>query len=231
LFKGWGEEDLVFNYASSTAVHPELLPSSNILQVITNPKEGDEYDLPPSIFQKPDRNGTAWMVRKGHRWHSQIDNIHEQLPEPRQFLPYPSPEDLMQYEYFVSYDPYSFYSYAAAMLGSVSIVYPIEGVAKKEWELGTYVGEYLKENGGDVDVPGIAYGMSDEEIKYARETMPQLRDFMMKVRRWGREKTVERFARDCYRYGMGEREFEAGLLVRDAYTNWYDANDQLISLE
>ncbi len=229
-FKTWNEEDLVFNYASSTAVHPVLLPQSNILQVITNPVDGDDFDLPPSIFHKTDRNGTAWMMRKGRKWHrgGNITYIHEDFPYPKEIID-PTPEILQSVQYFISYDPYTFYSYAAAMSGAVSIVYPVEGLSKKEWELGTYVGEYLKENGGDV--PGIAYGASHEEIKYARDTMPQLRDFMVEVRRWGREKTVERFARDCYRHGNGERQFEAGMTVRDAYTNWYDANDQLISLE
>ena len=49
-FLNWGEDDLVFNFASSCALYPDLLPKSNILQVITSPKEGDEYDLPVEIF-------------------------------------------------------------------------------------------------------------------------------------------------------------------------------------
>ena len=53
-------------------------------------------------------------------------------------------------------------------MGAISIVYPVENVTKEEWALGTYVGEYLRENGGEV--PGIAYGWSDEEIEYANRT-------------------------------------------------------------
>ena len=44
--------------------------------------------------------------------------------------------------------------------------------------------EYLKETGGDV--PGIAYGWSEEEIEYATRTMPELRAFMLNVRKWGK---------------------------------------------
>ena len=60
FFKNWGEDDLVFNYASSCAVHPNQLPTSNILQVITNPIDGDEYDLPVEVFNKTNRQGTVW---------------------------------------------------------------------------------------------------------------------------------------------------------------------------
>ena len=66
-------------------------------------------------------------------------------------------------------------------MGAISIVYPVENVTKEEWALGTYVGEYLRENGGEV--PGIAYGWSDEEIEYANRTKWELRSFLLKVRR------------------------------------------------
>lgn len=228
FYKKWDEEDLVFNYASSTAVHPERLPRSNILQVITSPMEGDQFDLPPATFSNiTNRNGTAWIVRKAEIWHHEIDYIHRRLPEPHHKLVNPTVAELQQYEYFVSYDPYTFYSYSAAMSGALSIVLPIANVTKKEWALGTYVGEYLKENIGDV--PGIAYGLSDEEIEYARRTMPNLRQFMMNVRKWGKETTVPRFIRDCYRYGQGERAFEAGMLVRDAYTKWYNNSTLVVN--
>ena len=226
-FFKWGEDDLVFNFASSCALYPDLLPKSNILQVITSPKEGDEYDLPAEIFNSTNRQGTAWTLRKGNKWHSNIDYIHKRLPEPTVKMNNLTPDKLQKYEYFVSYDPYTFYSYAAAMSGVVSIVHPIANVTKEEWAFGTYVGEYLKENGGGV--PGVAYGWNDEEVLYARRTMPDLRGFMMNVRKWGKEKTVERFARDCYRHGNGERGFESGLLVRDAYSKFYDGEGNLLA--
>ena len=228
-YQAWGEDDLVFNYASSCAVHPKLLPNSNILQVITNPKEGDEFDLGAAVFSNTGRQGTAWTLRKGEHWHANIDYVHERLPEPHVQHDSPTAASLVNFEYFVSYDPYTFYSYEAAMAGAISIVHPLENVSKKEWALGTYVGEYLKETGGDV--PGIAYGWSEEEIEYAKRTMPELRAFMLNVRKWGKEKTVERFAKDCYRYGTGEREFESGIMVKDAYTRWYDEGNNLLSLE
>jgi len=236
-FLKWGKDDLVFNYASSCALRPDLLPSSNILQVITSPKEGDQYDLPEEIFYKVDRQGTAWTRRKGHKFHSSIDyflSMVKTLPGPiielgidvhgvaKDF----TVDNLQKYEYFVSYDPYTYYTYTAAMSGVVSIVHPIANMTKEDWAFGTYVGEYLKAHGGSV--PGIAYGFSNEEIEYARSTMSELRGFMMKVRKWGKETTVERFARDCYRYGDGERKFESGLLVYDAYSKFYSKEGRLL---
>jgi len=217
FFKNWGEDDLVFNYASSCAVHPNQLPTSNILQVITNPKDGDEFDLPVEVFNKTNRQGTVWTYRKADLWHKHTNLIHKKLPKPHVEDKAPTSKVFQQFEYFVSYDPYTFYSYAAAMSGAISIVHPLANLTKKEWAVGTYVGEYLKENGGDV--PGIAYGWSKKEIEYAKQTMPELRHFMMNVRAWGKESTVERFARDCYLYGIGQREnFTGALLVREAYT-------------
>lgn len=224
-YKQWGEDDLVFNYASSIAVHPSLLPSSNILQVITSPKAGDQFDLPAEIFDKTDRRGTAWTMRKGLSWHSKIDHVHNVLPEPHVEVNHPTAAEFLKFEYFVSYDPYTFYSFAAGMSGVISIVHPIANVTKQDWAKGTYVGEYFKQKGGDV--PGIAYGWSKKEIRHANHTMRELHEFMLNVRKWGRETTVERFARDCYWYGMGVKKFESALLVKDAYHKWYDEHGNL----
>mmetsp|Transcript_45901 Transcript_45901/g.111190 ORF Transcript_45901/g.111190 Transcript_45901/m.111190 type:complete len:416 (+) Transcript_45901:142-1389(+) len=233
-FRYWGEEDLVFNYCSSAAAHPELLPSSNILQVISNPKEGDRFDLyhqQSEVSNNTDhRQGTAFVVRKGSRWHKNMDRFHRRLPEPHRELKKFDDAVLRKFEYFVSYDPYTFYSFSAAMLGAISIVHPLDNTTKQDWAEGTYVGEYLKAKRLD-NVPGIAYGPVKAEIDFAKETMPKLREFLMEVRHWGKTETVGRFARDCYRYGKGEREkLESGLLVRDAYTKWYGADNKMKSL-
>ena len=82
------------------------------------------------------------------------------------------------------------------------------------------MGGYLKEYCGEV--PGIAYGSDFEEIAYARRTMPDLHEFIMHVRRWGQEITVERFARDSFRHGKGQRVFDSGLLVRNVYSKFHD---------
>ena len=125
----------------------------------------------------------------------------------------------------MSYDPYTFQSYASAMLGAISIVYPLPNLPKKTWAEGTYVGEYLKAMNLS-KVPGIAYGFTEAEINYANRTKGKLRSFLMNVCDWGKKVTVERFARDCHRYS----KLESGLLVRDAYHKWYDNNNTLLDL-
>jgi len=216
IFKSWGENDLVFNFGSSCAVYPALLPRSNILQVITNPKPGDEFDYPLGVLERAKRQGTAWIMRKGRRWHPKIDHIHLKLPGPHVEVQHLNASDFLKYEYFVSYDPYTFYSFTAAMSGAVSVVYPLNNVSKRNWVEGTYVGEYLKETGDEL--PGIAYGVNKTELLYANRTKSQVHDFMLNVRRWGKTVTVERFLKDCYRYGLGERDFQSALLVKDTYT-------------
>lgn len=225
MYKSWSENDLVFNFGSSCAVHPALLPRTNILQVITNPKSGDEFDLPMKALESAERQGTAWTMRKGTKWHPEIDHIHLKLPGPHVEVQHLGAVDFLKFEFFVSYDPYTFYSFAAAMSGAVSVVYPLSQVSKQDWAEGTYVGEYMKETGKEL--PGIAYGINKTELAYANHTQSELRDFMLKVRHWGRTVTVPRFLEDCYRYGLGETEFQSALLVRDAYTKWYDGRGQL----
>lgn len=231
-FRNWGEDDLVFHYASSTAVHPELLPKTNILQVMRNPRPGDGYDdsTPRPTFSPP-RRGTLVSFRKIKRWHTNVTHIHMELPEPHKFLNGGmTMKAARDFEYFVSYDPYTFQSYASAMLGAISIVYPLPNLSKKTWAEGTYVGEYLKAMNLS-NVPGIAYGFTEAEINYANRTKGELRGFLMNVRDWGKKVTVERFARDCHRYGSGgESKLESGLLVRDAYHKWYDNNNMLLDL-
>ena len=226
-FRSWASDDFVFNYASSCAVYPNHLPSTNILQVMSHPKDGDSFDLSPEPLNQTDRIGTAWTVRKGKSWHdmNKVGRFHELFPGPHVQVNNPDPSLLRPYKYFVSYDPYTFYSYAAAMSGTISIVVPLLNMSKEVWVLGTYVGEYIRRNGGDI--PGIAYGIAEEEIRHATETKAALRGFLMDVRWWGKSETVERFARDCYRKGAGWSEWESALLVEDAYTCFYNENNTL----
>jgi hypothetical protein len=81
----------------------------------------------------------------------------------------------------------------------------------------SYVGQYITSTGAKVEIPGVAYGWKDKEIDYARRTLPQLREFLFKVKEWS-QSTAPVFLRDSYRYGKGERvDFEGGFLVRDAF--------------
>ncbi len=213
--KKWNQDDLVFNYATSTGVD---VPVSNVLQVVNSPTKADETDISDELFYSKNRSGIAWMMRKGHKFHPSIIPIHDRPG----FLSTnvdkrPRLMDLRKFEYFVSYDPYTYWTWFAAMMGTVSIVYPLANVSKAEWALGTFPGAFMQDQ-QIKEIPGVAYGWEESEIKYARETMHDLRPFLLRLRKWGAEVTVQRFTRDCYRYSQGEREhFEGARLVKDVY--------------
>jgi hypothetical protein len=212
----WNPESLVFTYQPNALKNLTL---SNSLMVLTNPQDGDSTDISQDLFYNSNRSGVLWSIRKGHEFHNSIKYIHEhegvnatQFERTERI-----PKDITQYEYFVTYDPHTYWSWIAAMSGTVSVVYPLEGKSKYEWLTSTFVGPYLKAS-NKTNLPGIAYGWTSSEIDYARRTMHQLRPFMIEVKRWGEEITVPRFVRDCYRHSHGARSnFESALLVRDAY--------------
>ena len=220
--RSWGLDDLVFNYATSTA--GDHVSISNILQVVPNPQEGDVTDISDATFYNTTgRKGIAWMMRKGPKFHKKINFIHEHHDglnatevNAKEGVPL-TVEMLRNYEYFVSYDPYTYWSWYAAMMGTVSVVYPLANQTKEQWAMGTFIGTYLADI-GSTELPGVAYGWSDSELEYARRTMHDLRGLLVKVRQWGVDTTVTRFTRDCYRYHHGERvHFEGAMLFRDAY--------------
>lgn len=218
----WGREDLVFNYATSTG---DNVPINNVLQVVANPEKGDATDISDEVFYNHKRSGIAWMMRKGKLFHrpSWLKDIHEHpgfnTTEVGNGL---TPTVFQRYEYFVTYDPYTYWSWFAAMSGAVSVVHPVENVTKSEWALGTFLGSYLQDiknhNGGETRIPGIAYGWEPDQLDYARRTMGELRGFLFKVKEWGTLVTVPRFARDCYRYCHGQRRnLEGAMTVSEVY--------------
>lgn len=213
--KSWNPEDLVFNYAINTGVD---VPISNLLQVVNTPTKGDETDISEELFYSKERSGIAWMMRKGPRYHENITYIHNvEGYNVTQLDGKPSIPGLRQYEYFIAYDPYTYWSWFAAMQGTLSIVYPIANVSKRDWALSTFPGSYLLAQ-NIYEVPGVAYGWTKNEVEYARNTMHKVRPFFVDLRTWGAEVTVPRFVRDCYRYSIGKTDvFEGALIKKDVY--------------
>ena len=212
----WGKNDLVFNYGPTD----KSIPLTNILQVLQNPIVGDETDIPPEVItNQKGRDGAMWMLRKAKPYEHMMDlTMVDKFDDVRvKHKEKPNVTDFLEYEYFLSYDPYTFYSYIAAMVGTVSIVVPMPGLSsRKEWELSTFMGAYIKLFGGNI--PGVAYGLDQNEIDYARRTMSQTREFLFKVKTWG-ESTIPLALRDCLRFGRGERNhFEGAMLVDEVYS-------------
>jgi len=217
MFKNWNDDDFVFNYATSTGKN---VPLTNILQVVNTPAPFDETDISNEKLQlySLNRSGIAWLIRKGPQFHAKIVPIHNRSG----FLSTRvdsiiTISDLIKFEYFISYDPYTYWTWFAAMMGTVSIVYPLANVSKADWALGTFPGAFMQDQ-NIKNIPGVAYGWDANEIKFAKETMHDLRPFLLRLREWGANVTLNRFTRDCYRYSLGERShFEGARLVKDVY--------------
>ena len=224
----YGNDDLVFHFSSSCSSIADL-PVNNILQIIKSPEEGDETDIPPEVFFNQDgRSGMMWMLRKAYPFKDKLEYFHTHMPRGMEVtqMETPTVSDFLKFEYFVSYDPFTFYTFIAAMSGTISIVSPIPNMSKKEWALNTFVGEYLRAN-GDGNIPGVAYGFYEPEIIYALDTMPKLREFLFKVKKWSKT-TVPLFLRDSYRYGEGERNnFEGALLVHNAFPEYNNTKSKI----
>ena len=104
------------------------------------------------------------------------------------------------------------------MAGAISIVHPLENVSKKEWALGILEGNWWR-------CPRHCIWMERRRNRVCNTDYARTPCVHVEC-----EKMGERFARDCYRYGTGERDFEPGIMVNDAYTRWYDQGNNLLSI-
>ena len=103
-------------------------------------------------------------------------------------------------------------------MGAVSIVYPLPDIPKEEWMKTFHLTGYLVENNLPLEIPGIAYGWSEKELQYARDTKHLLRPLLLKVNAWGNDVSVSRFIRDCNHWHNGYRDnFEGGVMAGDFY--------------
>ena len=91
--------------------------------------------------------------------------------------------------YFISFDPATFRSVEAAMVGWLSIVIPVPGVNKSEWASVSYAPEYLQY--------GIAYGFDD--LDHARSTIGLVLHNLHEQDRNTRDMLVN-FIKDIKRY-------------------------------
>lgn len=218
----WGLDDLVFHYSMGASVLNDL-PVSNILQLI---QLDDDSDISPEIFSNQNgRTNFMWMIRKANLWKDYLEfDLHEDLAHNFGYNAIqneePTVDDFLKAKYFVTYDMFTFYSFIAAMSGTISIIADQINVTKETWSQNTFVGDYIRLTGEEI--PGIAYWQggtkfNQTEVDIARQTMPQLRNYLGRVQQWG-ESTVSIFLRDAYRYGQGERNnFEGAILKRDAF--------------
>jgi hypothetical protein len=116
-------------------------------------------------------------MRKAVRFHKHIDYFH---PENSfEITVHHTQQEYIDIfnnnKYFISYDPLTFLNIIASLCGCISIVYPLEGVNKKEWLQMGALNEYFKLK-GHYNLYGIAYGNSPEELEFAESTIHLVKD-------------------------------------------------------
>ena len=172
--------------------------------------------------------GTCYTYRKAATFHNPhtIKTLH--VPEDD-----PIPDDLeattdmfLRKEYFVSYDPHTYFIYAAAMLGCIPIVHPVGNLTKREWVYSGFAGSYARHSRSDVLIDSVAYGW--EEVETARKNIHLVRDDLYEVKRWGNA-TVQRFIHDAHVHATSGHNYKGRLLVKDLYPpRWYENGRSLI---
>ena len=95
---------------------------------------------------------------------------------------------------FISYDSLTFLSFIAPLCGCISIIYPTPGLSKRDYFKTTPFNDYMVEKNID-SIYGIAYGNSEEEIRYSRETMHLLKDQITDFQQWNL-KYIDSFIHD-----------------------------------
>jgi hypothetical protein len=166
------------------------------------------FYIHPNIQNKNlSRNGYCHSFRKSY-YHENITNIHpdDSFEIKRNHTQINYIEYFNKYKYFISYDPLTFLNIIASLCGCISIVYPIEGVTKKEWlQMGAF-SEYLKEK-GNYNLNGIAYGNSAEELKFAESTIHLVKDQWDDIKNY-EHKLIENFINDINNFNKMENTLQ-----------------------
>jgi hypothetical protein len=98
-------------------------------------------------------------------------------------------------KYFISYDPLTFLYIIAPICGCIPIVYPMDGLNKLQWLKTISIYEYLQEN-NLTNIYGVAYGNSEEEIKWATDTLHLVKEQWEDIKIYYENKYINQFIQD-----------------------------------
>ncbi|WP_428739270.1 hypothetical protein [Sulfurimonas sp.] len=160
----FGKNELILGYGKNFSTQKYPITDHNLLSIKYIMRE---------IFQQTNfgpRDGSCHMIRKGKNKQFVHDKNSVLVDD---FSQQELAKIFNKVEYFISYDPYTFYSRYASLCGCKSIIIPDEGVPKEAW----HPDERLHY--------GIAYGFDD--IDYALNT----RDKMLEQLDIEEEKNIE----------------------------------------
>jgi hypothetical protein len=187
----WGPNELVYFFNSEK----EFLDSNTQVKMLTL------FYINPNIRNlNLERKGTCHSFRKKFI-HNNVTILHKpaSFEITREHTQNDYIEIFNKYKQFLCYDPLSFLSIIAAMCGCISIIYPIEGVSKKEYFKKTGLYEYMVDK-NICEIYGIAYGASDEEINYSRDTLHLVKEQFNDIQNWFINKYIKNFISDIYNW-------------------------------
>jgi len=157
---GWHTDDLCYAYTPSFRFSPD----DPLLWA---------FETWPNLIYTPSlktqRAGTCHAIKKGA--HKPV--IPETLGTENVYAsPTVAGDAFRKYERFISYDTATWMSLQAALCGCLSIVVPDEGVTADEWRNGNQFHKY-----------GIAYGLGEAEIKWAKSTAGLVPEYLRELER------------------------------------------------
>jgi hypothetical protein len=182
----WDNNELVYFFNSEIDIIDNSYDAKYLSLFYINPIFKNNNNL--------DRSGVCFTTRK--RVHDYF-TIHEQNSfEITRVHTHNDYLDIFnKYESFIAYDPLTFLSIIAIKCGCISIVFPIQGVSKKDYFKMTAIYDYMVEKNID-SIYGIAYGNSEDEINYSKTTLHLFEEQIIDINNWFIEKYVNNFVND-----------------------------------
>ena len=170
------------------------------------------------------REGWCYTYRKKN-YHKNINYFHssESFEITRQHTQDDYIQIFNKYKYFISYDPMTFLIIIALLCGCISIVYPIEGITKKEWIKNTSIGEFI--NSTDGEIYGLAYGNSKEEIEYAENTIHLSENQFKELKTYMIDKMVKPFINNINNFENNLNTIQNNFIDNNSNININNSNN------
>ena len=168
----WMNSDYVYFY------HSDIYFDEN--EIFSIPNANNIYKFLSIPFMHPavenahgspenTREGYCHIIRKADRY-GIFDLSHHPPNSVNIYDMRQAVQEFQKREFFVCYDPLTFYYIAATICGCITILINHPNVTKREWIDRLAIGKYFKHI-GHYDLYGIAYGDTKEEISFAKSTI------------------------------------------------------------
>ena len=196
-YSTWMAEDYVYFYHSDIYFNENetlsIPNANNIYKFLSIPFMHPAIEnAPVSIANR--REGYCHIMRKAHVYgifdlsHHPSNSVH--INDMNQAV-----EEFQKREFFVCYDPLTFYCIASTICGCITILINQPNVTKREWIDRLAICKYFKHI-GNYDLYGIAYGDTEEEISFAKSTIHLAKQQWNDIAAYLTNSTINPFVQD-----------------------------------